>query len=234
MYQFGNVPRFIVFVRIFLGKVFQVKLFRIFAIAALAMASSASVQAAVVLSNMGSSGLDNTSGTVNVDIIDSGLIASGFETGSVAQQLDWVSIVAENNNPGTMSVQIFSNNAGNPGSSIATSTGTTVGSKNVYQFNFSGVTLTANTTYWVLPQSGLKWYVENTNTAPTAQNGSGFTYEGTRYTEEGDWYTSGFNYTIAVSTTSDGPPPPAPIPEPALTSLLCLSGIALIRRRMKK
>ncbi|MBU6387791.1 MAG: PEP-CTERM sorting domain-containing protein [Planctomycetes bacterium] len=31
-----------------------------------------------------------------------------------------------------------------------------------------------------------------------------------------------------------GSPTPAAVPEPALTSLLCLSGIALIRRRMKK
>jgi hypothetical protein len=234
MYQFGNVPRFIVFVRIFLGKGFQVKLFRIFAIAALAMVSSASVQAAVVLSNMGSSGLEDTSSTVNTNITNEALLASGFKTGSVAQQLDWVSIVAENITPGTKSVQIFSNNAGNPGSSIASSTGIAVGSKGVYQFNFSGVTLVANTTYWVLPQSGMKWYVPTGNAVPTAQNSSGFTYEGTRFTEEGDWLASGFNYSIAVSTTSDEPPPPGPVPEPALTSLLCLSGIALIRRRMKK
>jgi hypothetical protein len=217
-----------------LGKGFQVKLFRIFAIAALAMVSSASVQAAVVLSNMGSGGLDNTSGSVNTNITNDALLASGFKTGSVAQQLDWVSIVAENINPGTMSVQIFSNNSGNPGSSIATSTGISVGSKDVYQFNFSSVTLAANTTYWVLPQSGMKWYAETANAEPTAQNSSGFTYEGTRFTEEGDWFASGFNYNIAVSTISDEPPPPGPVPEPALTSLLCLSGIALIRRRMKK
>jgi hypothetical protein len=223
-----------VFVRIFLGKGFQVKLFRIFAIAALAMVSSSSVQAAVVLSNMGPNGVTDTSDTTNTNIMDESLLAVGFKTGSVAQQLDWVSLVAKNENPGTKFVQIFSNNAGNPGSSIASSAGTSVGSKNVYQFNFSGVSLAANTTYWVLPQSGLDWYVEADNAAPTAQNGSGFTYEGSRYTEEGDWYTSGFNYTIAVSTTSDEPPPPGPVPEPALTSLLCLSGIALIRRRMKK
>jgi len=211
-----------------------VKLFRIFAIAALAMVSSSSVQAAVVLSNMGPNGVTDTSDITNTVITNDALLAAGFKTGSVAQQLDWVSLVAKSANPGTKFVQIFSNNAGNPGSSIASSAGTSVGGKNVYQFNFSGVTLAANTTYWVLPQSGLDWYVEAANAAPTAQNGSGFTYQGSRYTEEGDWFASGFNYTLGVSTTSDEPPPPGPVPEPALTSLLCLSGIALIRRRMKK
>ena len=209
------------------------KLFRILAIAALAMVSSASVQAAVVWSNMGSDGLTDTSGNVSTDFFSDSLLASGFTTGSVAQQLDWVSFVGENLESGTKVVEIFSNNSGNPGSSFATSNAVTVGNKRVYQFNFSGVTLAANTTYWVLPQSQTRWYVENSNASPTAQNSSGFTYKGAQYLEEGDWFLSGFNYTLAISTTSNAPPPPA-APEPALTSLLCFGGIALIRRRMKK
>lgn len=213
------------------------KFFKIVVFAAMAMVSSVSAQAAVVLSNMGANGLTDTSGTLSTDITTGGLLASGFTTGSVAQQLDWVSLVVLNNGSATKTVALYSNNgAGAPGSSLATSTATTVGStKGVYTFNFSGNSLTANTQYWILPETGLKWYRGFSDADPTAQNGSGFTFAGVRRSQDsgGTWAVRSQRYNISVSS-SDVPPPPSAIPEPALTSLLCFGGIALIRRRMKK
>jgi hypothetical protein len=210
------------------------KLFKILAIAAMAMVSSVSAQAGVVLSNMGATGTDNTSSNTNTDIVSSAILASGFTTGSTDQILDWVALWTFNNDPGfTKTVSIFSDVSGSPGTSFGTSTATNVpGTKGRYQFNFSGVTLAANTKYWVLPQVGLSWYLENVNAAPTAQNGSGFISNGVKGSSNGgtSWNSSVFNYTLAISTSDV----PAAVPEPALTSLLCLSGIALIRRRMKK
>jgi hypothetical protein len=209
------------------------KLFKILAIAAMAMVSSVSAQAGVVLSNMGATGTDNTSSFTNTDIVSNGLIGSGFTTGSTDQVLDWVALWTFNNFPAvTKTVSIFSDVAGSPGTSVGTSTATNVpGTKDRYQFNFSGVTLAANTKYWVLPEVGLSWYLENGNAAPTAQNGSGFISNGVKVSSNGgtSWNNSGFQYTLAISTSNV-----PPVPEPALTSLLCLSGIALIRRRMKK
>ena len=208
------------------------KLFKILAIAAMAMVSSACAQAGVVLSNMGSNGLTDTSGFLNGDVLLDTRLASGFTTGSVAQKLDWVSLVGFNNDATQKTVAIFSDNAGKPGTVFATSALRNVGLKDVYQFDFTGVTLAANTKYWVLPQVGLSWYRETNDAAPTEQNSSGFTYSGVlRSINSGSsWSTRSDNYTLAISTSDV----PAAVPEPALTSLLCLSGIALIRRRMKK
>jgi hypothetical protein len=209
------------------------KLFRIFAIAALAMVSSVSAQAGVVLSNMGAAGTTNTSTNTNTDILASDLLAAGFTTGSTDQILEWVALWTFNNDaPSNKTVSIFSDTAGSPGASVGTSTATNVpGTKGRYQFDFSGVTLTANTKYWVLPEEGLSWYTVQGNAAPTAVNGSGFSFDGMRdsFNSGTSWGPLAVNYTLAIST-KDVPA----VPEPALTSLLCLSGIALIRRRMKK
>jgi len=210
------------------------KLFRIVAIAALAMVSSVSAQAGVVLSNMGAAGTTNTSTNTNTDVLATDLLAAGFTTGSTDQVLDWVALWTFNNDTAfNRTVSIFSDASGSPGTSFGTSTATNVpGTKGRYQFNFSGVTLAANTKYWVLPQVGLSWYLEKDLVAPTAQNGSGFISNGVKASPNGgtSWNSSVFNYTLAISTSDV----PAAVPEPALTSLLCLSGIALIRRRMKK
>jgi hypothetical protein len=208
------------------------KLFKILAIAAMAMVSSASAQAGVVLSNMGANGLTDTSGIFNGDIQGTSRLASGFTTGSVAQILDWVSIVGFNNDVTQKTVAIFSDNAGNPGAVFATSAPRNVGTKDVLKFDFTGVTLAANTKYWVLPELGLSWYLETEGEHPDEQNGSGFSSAGVRMSSDSgsSWSTAPGSFTLAVSTSNV----PAAVPEPALTSLLCLSGIALIRRRMKK
>lgn len=204
-----------------------------FALTAMSFFSAASAQAGVVLSNMGANGLTDTasSGNTNTDILSTNLLAAGFSTGGVAQRLDWISMVTFNNDSGTKVVEIYTDNAGAPGSLFATSTATSVGGRGVYQFNFSGVDLAASTSYWVRPAVGLSWYVEDNGDAPSAQNGSGFASTGFRRSTDGgsSWLNSGNKYTLGVST-SDVPP----VPEPALTSLLCLGGIAFMRRRMSK
>jgi hypothetical protein len=204
------------------------KLFKIFAIAALALVGSVRVQAGVVFSNMGGNGLTDTAANQNVDLVPTERYASGFTTGPTLQQLNWISIVSENNDPGSKTVSIFSDNADSPGVLIGTSNATTVsGGRAVNQFNFSGTQLLANTKYWVLPETGLAWYQHVDDSAPTALNDSGFTYAGVRrFKDGGPWNTRSIFFTIAIDSIF--------VPEPALTSLLCLSGIALIRRRMKK
>ena len=204
--------------------------FLVLALMAMAFFAASPAQAGVVLSNMGANGLTDTSSATNTDILANNWLASGFTTGADALKLDWVSIVGFNNDVGSKTVAIYSDNAGSPGTLVATSSGTTVTTKNVYQFNFSGANLAASTSYWVLPQVGLSWYIESANAAPTAQNASGFSYLGVKTsTNSGSsWNTSPFNYTVGISAS------PAAVPEPAITSLVCVGGIAFMRRRMKK
>jgi hypothetical protein len=216
------------------------KLFKIVVFAALAMVSSVSVQAAVVLSNLGANGLTDNSGDLSTGILSSNLIAAGFTTGSVAQTLDSVSLVVSNTG-GNKAVSLFSDIGGSPGGSLVASASTAVSNKGVYTFNFAGYSLSASTRYWILPEAGMTWYrvgIPVLDNPATEQNGSGFLYNGVkRSTDSGaSWIDRTQNYTISVSSTDDvgPPPPPAAVPEPALTSLLCLSGIALIRRRMNK
>jgi hypothetical protein len=177
---------------------------------------------------MGTNGLTDTGDFINVDIVQANRFASGFTTGPTLQQLNWISVVGDNNESGPKTVSIFSDNAGSPGVLIGKSNATTVGAiKSVNQFNFSGTQLLANTKYWVLPETGLSWYIRSESEPPIALNGSGFTYAGVKRAQNGgEWTNSTFVFTIAIDSIF--------VPEPALTSLLCLSGIALIRRRMKK
>jgi len=206
------------------------KLFRIFMVAAMATITSTSVQAGVVISNMGNSGTANTSGNTKDDIDPSRLRASGFTTGSSEQRINWISIVAEHNSGSpAKSVSVYYDDAGSLGRLLGSSSTTNIAATGSYQFFFSGPNLLANTKYWIVPDTGLGWYLHNANAAPTARNGSGFTYDGMIQSSGGlggPWTSYAFNSTIALDSVL--------VPEPALTSLLCLSGIALIRRRMKK
>jgi hypothetical protein len=203
------------------------------ALTAMSFLAAGTAQAGVVLSNMGANGLTDTatSGNTNTDILSTNLLAAGFLTGGVAQRLDWVSLVTFNNDVGNQTVEIYTDNAGAPGSLFATSVATTVGARGVYQFNFSGVNLAASTSYWIRPAVGLSWYIEDNGDAPTAQNGSGFSSTGYGRSTDGgsSWLNSGNRYTLGISA-SDVPP----VPEPTLTSLLCLGGIAFMRRRKSK
>jgi hypothetical protein len=202
------------------------KLFKILAFAALAMVSTISAQAGVIYSNMGADGLTDTSLTDGDNITASNLIASGFTTGPGARRLGQVSLVIQGLAPGNKTVSIFSDNGGSPGSSLFTSNSVFVNGKGVYSFGFADSTvLAANTKYWVRPEAGLSWFLNDDGETPTALNDSGYTFLAGKNSTDGgtSWSDTDGTFTLSLN-----------VPEPALTSLLCFGGIALIRRRMKK
>ena len=218
------------------------KLFRIFAIAAMAMLAGASAQAGVVLSNI-SNRADISATNTNQNTGNRN--AMGFTVGPTNVSLDKITLALFQIAPGqeiNTTVDLYDNNGGNPGNVLASSAQTGVsdsnpagGPKKAFDFVFSGVTLTANTTYFVSPNLGggsLSWYQSDFGN-PVAVGGSGFTFFGTaRNTTAsgGLWVPGGAVHSLEVSVKAEG----GAVPEPALTSLLCFGGIALIRRRMKK
>jgi hypothetical protein len=217
------------------------KLFKILAIAVMAMVSSASAKAGVALSNMGSNGTTYSS---FIDITNQTAAvrnAVGFTVGGSDFTLGSVS-AAMFGNGAAAKFAIYSDVGGNPGVVVSTSTSTNVGGDNVYSFSFVGQTgnvLTAGQTYWALVGQitpDMAWYEHTDGTAPSDVNALGLlTYlddeRSTNFNAARTWTGLASNRTFSILGTAV---PPAAVPEPALTSLLCLSGIALIRRRMKK
>jgi hypothetical protein len=216
-------------------------LFKILAIAALAMVSSASAQAGVALSNMGLDGMTYSNFDESQNQDANRRTAVGFTVGTSDFAVTKISAGLFASSV-SQTMAIYSNVAGKPGSIVSTSLSTTVGTDDVYSFSFvgqSGNVLTAGQTYWAVLDTvgaGSSWYETTPNLAPSDVNSLGLlTYVGdlrsTNFGTTRTWANSPESRTFSISGTAV---PPAAIPEPALTSLLCLSGIALIRRRMKK
>ncbi|MCE2751694.1 MAG: hypothetical protein LW720_07360 [Pirellula sp.] len=210
------------------------KLFKILAIAAMAMVSSVSAQAGaltnVVLSNLGS---DGTSAVYNqsTDLTGARLSGSGFTVGASDFYLNAINVAVFGG--GDITASIVNNNGGNPGATVfatRTLTGVTSAAQTV-TFNFNDFQLTANQSYFVTLKStgtAAAWY--GRGTVPAVFPPGGLTYVSSRFASNGtNWDDNGLAFEIAYSGSTVNP-----VPEPALTSLLCLSGIALIRRRMKK
>ena len=220
------------------------KLFRIFAIAAMAMLAGASAQAGVVLSNLGASGLStsgvSTSSTEQTATVRNG---AGFLIGANAFTLDSVGLLLQSDtDPAAIStsVAIYTDNAGKPSTTVVGTSGAiNVDTQKVYQFTFSGgLALSAGQEYWAVVQTGtgVKWFGMADLADPAPLNGSLLTFDRFRQSQNFNsatrtWGNTGVNaYGFSVFGTEAG----GAVPEPAVTSLLCFGGIALIRRRMKK
>jgi hypothetical protein len=211
------------------------KLFRILAIAALAMVSSVSAQAGVltnvVLSNMGSDG-NTTTLNFSGDISGTRLAGSGFTVGASDFYLAAINVGVFGNGD-NITASIVNANGANPGSTVFASRSQAVSGEMIVTFDFDDYQLTANQSYFITLKgiNGAAWYTKGT--APGVFAPGGLTYISSRFsTNDGaTWSDPETNFQIAYSGSTV---PPAAVPEPALTSLLCLSGIALIRRRMKK
>ena len=145
---------------------------------------------------------------------------------------------------GNISFKIFSNDAGNPGSEVASlgtfdsaSLGLAVGNAGYFGLSSLSVALAPSTTYWLVADfSGLTWggsylYL-NRNTSTVTATALGYQYLGSG---TGLWYASTGNYLAGSVTAVSSTPPSVPEPTGAVAAVgLAMAGLYQLRRRMAK
>lgn len=151
------------------------------------------------------------------------------------------------NNP-TAEVSMYSNNAGSPGTLLATMTfasGIVHPVVTPQEDTFYDATtpfhLVANTSYWMVVSeasggaggAAFTWYSTQDNLNPPADmNSTGITYLGTKNFTSGTWSNSPSSLAMRM-----GGPGPVPVPEPGTTALsalaACVFAVAARHRKMK-
>ncbi len=134
----------------------------------------------------------------------------------------------------TLTGGIYSNASGAPGTEIAAFGPETLNSATATLVTFattSTVILQANTEYWIeVDPPAVSWFADTTNsgngTAPTGQNGSGYTSGGyLRSTNGGtSWSTNLINLTVEIDATS--------LPEPGSFAMLVCGCVLFAGRRL--
>lgn len=204
-------------------------MFCVAAIMALALGSVAhAVPSNVVFGNLGTSGTGGL-GSTNTDIGPTlgNYLAQGFTAASPNLSVTSVSLGLFGDGSIPSTVSIFADNFGVPAASpLFTSAVTNVGAKGTYAFSFTGANLTNGSSYWVIPQSDVSWYLNSPGSAPTAQNSSGYVFTNTLENSGSGWGTAGSNrYSVSVQA----------VPEPTTYAMAAaaagLLGFAKWRRR---
>jgi hypothetical protein len=204
-------------------------LFAALALSALSIPSAA--RAGVVLGNLGADG----SGPIadfGQGVGSNSQFAYGFTTGPTIwdRKLDGVVFGLIDQDGATITANLFTDNAGNPGTLVTLiGTGTATSSGTKVQFGpASPITLDLNTTYWITLSTpgAFTWAEADPAVVPTSQNGSGWLHFGSLR-------KSGTNPWVVI--TSDKAVSLSAVPEP---STYALAGIGLaaagFARRLRK
>jgi len=197
--------------------------------------TSANAGTAYIYSNLGSVSSTTTSNTVGyLSLAQSNhLQAQGFTMGSSDYELTSLAFGLGSSDIPAPLVQIFGNNAGTPGSPLATfSPSGSVSAKTLYTFTGS-FAAQKNTSYWVVlsntnsaSQASFEWYSNDTFTQPTGTPASGITYLGTKESDNGGNWNSTLPFlSIGINGTA--------VPEPSALALLGLGAVGLVARRRR-
>ncbi|MFM8283216.1 MAG: choice-of-anchor R domain-containing protein [Planctomycetaceae bacterium] len=189
------------------------------ALTALVCGGPAAIAGTVVFGNLGptgAGGLDSTNTDMGPTASTVRALAQGFTTGSDAALLSIESVTIgafAGATPVSRFVSIYSNGAGNvPGSKLFDSAAVSVSGQAKYVFNFSGVSLLANTSYWVVPDFSVdwSWYLDSDFENPSGQNASGYAYLGSKRTTPGapsTWVNGLPTYSLSIEAASPSKPP---------------------------
>jgi hypothetical protein len=164
----------------------------------------------VVFGNLGPTGTATLS-TQNTDITTLDKYAAAFTTGTAGlSPLRLTSITLGLFHSETQSLpftlSIYNDDNGGPGSIAFTSQPATIGDVALYEFMFENQALSANTTYWILPNSGLSWYRTNFSPrTPVAYNNSGYTFSGYGESIDGGstWGSDIFEVSFSISAVPE-------------------------------
>lgn len=196
------------------------------ALAAGLLAASASAQ--VTVSNLGNS----SAATVTISTAAATPVAGSFTTDSATYSLTSVTLhLGSVDTSSPLTVSIYNDNSGQPGSSLATLSGASPTSGGYYTFTSTGLALSANTTFWVAATtSGSGAYWLNTTDDLSQSNTGGATWtigDDTKLFSSGSWNTIPVSALMSVTATA--------VPEPgtyaALAGLTALGFVAWRRRR---
>lgn len=204
-----------------------------FAVAFVLGVAPVAVKADVVFGNLGSSGT-NALGSPFTEIGPTAnyYLAQGFTAASPNLSVTSVSLGLFGASVGTVpaTVAIYANNFGVPAASPLYTSGTVnIGNTATYSFTFSGANLTNGSTYWVVPQSDVSWYLNSPFSAPVGQNSSGYVFVNTLENDGGGGWTGASSNKYSISVQA--------VPEPstyamALAGLAC-GGFSMWRRRKR-
>ena len=196
--------------------------------------SSSPARAEVVFGNLGATGSGALGGT-NTDYgsgdVGELALAQGFNTGtSSLLNIQSVTVGLFSGTSANLSVSIYSDSSGSPGSLLFGSQPALVGNTGTYTFPFSGASLSASTSYWVVPEGPASWYLNALDTTPAGLNSSGYSYTGTKRNQPSvGWTTPSPNmnsYSVSVVAV---PEPPALV----LAGIAVSAAIVGIGRRRK-
>jgi hypothetical protein len=157
-------------------------------------------------------------------------IAEEFTTGSLSESIGSVSFYTGNlyGSGDPLTVSFYSNASGQPGSLVSDGSLSGPGSLSSHAlitFNASALTLTANTTYWLVFDSVANYSVQVQNRqggSLVTTSSQGWTLGNFGYKNEGSANAYGFTYTgIAEPLFSIA----SPAPEPSIMGLAGLGGI---------
>ena len=148
-------------------------------------------------------------------------LAQGFTTGISDLTLQSVTLgLFAASSPATLprTVALYSSVSNAPGSLLFTSGTVNGGEQATYTFTSDATQLSPNTSYWIVPEQGSSWYLNAAETQPVTQNGSGYSYLGTRkqvVSDPGTWTNNALPYSVTVQA----------VPEP---STIVMAGLGIV------
>ena len=155
--------------------------------------------------------------------------AQSFTVGSTAEVLSTVDVSLTAGSPsGEFFVDLYSNNAGSPGTMLEALTGTNNPPGGISTYSSSGSALSANTTYWIVQGissgGGFQYWDEENNNSPEVGSSIGAKFS---FDSGSSWSLQpGFSMQMVVNGTEA-------VPEPSTVwaAIATTGGVFLLRRR---